>query len=210
VQRPVGERRGTSEAFEAAIEAAAAAPVPSPATPEPPPTVTATEPSPTATDDAAAPAKRRRPAVKAAAVVAAAAVGAGGAWFAPVGGHHAAPTAAKTPALTAAERACVGAWNTSTAEDAADLRVTLGQFAGAAARVSRVKPLPGTLMQANACALAVYDRKNSTQAMFVNGVQGHDGWLDITAYPRAATYGWPATAADGNVVVRTDGTLRER
>ena len=118
--------------------------------------------------------------------------------------------AAAVPALSAPQRACMKQWNITAGGSAAELRVTLGQFEGALARVSRVDPLPGTVMAPDSCALTVYDASSDTHAVFVSGVKDQDGYLDLTSYPRASTYGWPKTARQANVTVRSDGTLRTR
>ena len=109
-----------------------------------------------------------------------------------------------------ADKSCLREWNIATSGDAAQLRVTLGQFSGALARVSRVKPLPGTLMEANSCGLTVYDPATDAHGVFVSGVKDQVGYLDVTAYPRAKQYGRPATDSQANVIIREDGSLRAR
>jgi len=109
-----------------------------------------------------------------------------------------------------ADKSCLREWNIATSRDAAQLRVTLGQFSGALARVSRVKPLPGTLMEANGCGLTVYDPATDAHGVFVSGVKDQVGYLDVTAYPRAKQYGRPATDSQANVIIREDGSLRAR
>ncbi|MEA2123326.1 MAG: hypothetical protein QOI80_108 [Solirubrobacteraceae bacterium] len=111
-------------------------------------------------------------------------------------------------ALSAAGKQCLKEWNTTASAGAAQLRVTLGQFEGALARVGPVDPLPGTVMAAGSCALSVYDPATDTHAIFVSGVQDTVGYLDVTSYPRAKTYGWPKTTRQANVTIRSDGSLR--
>ena len=103
---------------------------------------------------------------------------------------------------------CLRLWNTTDTADAADLRVTVGQFSDAYARVSRVAPLPGTVMQPNSCALTLYQPDTDTHLIAIAGVQDEIGYIDATTYPRAAQLGWPRTARDANVEVQPDGTLR--
>ena len=97
--------------------------------------------------------------------------------------------------------------NTGDTQDAVQLRVTLGQFQGSHARVSRVQPLGGTVMTPNSCAVSVYDPGQDTHAIFVDGVKGEDGYIDVTGYPRASQLGWPKTAAQGNVRIENDGSI---
>jgi hypothetical protein len=211
-------RRGTNEAFRAALESARAtragsgsAPAVEPE-PEPEPEIVATvvEPAPAPEPPAAAEAAPRRGRRKLAGAVAVLAVAGAGAALLATGGASApaGKAAARSAAVAAADLECVKAWNQAESTDAAQLRVTLGQFAGAPARISRVAPLPGTLMQPNACALSVYDPGTGTHAIFVAGVKDQPGYLDVTTYPRAAKYGWPQTARQGNVQIQPDGTLR--
>ncbi len=110
----------------------------------------------------------------------------------------------------AADKTCLKEWNTTASGDAAQLRVTLGQFEGALARVERVALLPGTLMQPDSCGLTVYDPSSDTHAVFVAGVKNQLGYLDVTAYPRSARYGWPRSASEANVTIRPDGSIRAR
>ena len=112
------------------------------------------------------------------------------------------------PALAAAERDCMKEWNTTLGGSMGELRVTLGQFQGALAQVARVKPLPGTVMAADSCALTVYDPASDTRAVFVSGVQDQTGYIDVTSYPRASQYGAPRTKRQANVSIRPDGSLR--
>ena len=93
------------------------------------------------------------------------------------------------------------------AHEAAELRVTLGQFAGAYGRVRRVDPLPGTVMEPGSCALTVQDPDSGSHLVYVAGVQDHEGFLDITSYPRAGDYGWPRSLREANVRIAADGTL---
>ena len=116
--------------------------------------------------------------------------------------------AGKPAALTASERTCMKEWNTTAGGGAAQLRVTLGQFEGALAKVGPVKPLPGTVMAADSCALTVYDPGTDTHATFLAGVKDTVGYQDATSYPRASTYGWPKTAREANVSITADGTIR--
>jgi hypothetical protein len=120
-----------------------------------------------------------------------------------------APNRARTvgPALTAADKECLKVWNTTASTGATQLRVTLGQFEGALARVSQVAPLPGTVMAPDSCALTVYDGATDTHAIFIAGVKDQVGYMDVTSYPRAERYGWPKTASDANVSIRSDGTI---
>jgi hypothetical protein len=103
---------------------------------------------------------------------------------------------------------CLRLWNTTDTAQAADLRVTVGQFDGAYGRISRVDPLPGTLMQPSSCALTLYQPDTDTHLILVAGVKDQIGYVDATTYPRAATLGWPKSAKQSNVRVRPDGTLR--
>lgn len=156
----------------------------------------------------------RRALVGTAAVVVAAA-GAAGATNLMRGGDPASSGARSTPrpapfAGAIADKACLKEWNTTTSGDAAQLRVTLGQFTGALARVRRVSPLPGTLMQPSSCGLTVYDPATDAHAVFVAGVKDQIGYLDVTAYPRASQYGWPATGSQANVIIGADGSLRAK
>jgi hypothetical protein len=102
---------------------------------------------------------------------------------------------------------CVKGWNTGDTQAAVQLRVTLGQFQGAYAAVKRVQPLGGTVMTPDSCALSVYDPGQDTHAIFVDGVKGKDGYIDITGYPRAAQLGWPKTAKGANVAIQKDGSV---
>ena len=104
--------------------------------------------------------------------------------------------------------ACVRQWNQTTTVEAAQLRVTLGQFSGALARVQRVSALGGTLVRDNSCALTVYDPGADTHAIYLAGVQNSDDYMDVTSYPRAEQYGWPTSAKQANVRVRPDGSIR--
>jgi hypothetical protein len=125
--------------------------------------------------------------------------------------HDGRPAGKGTPAfaaISAADKSCLKEWNTTVGGGAAQLRVTLGQFEGALARVGRVSPLPGTIMAPDSCALTVYDPATDTHAVFVAGVKGQDGYLDVTSYPRAKTYGWPQTASRANVTIGPDGSIR--
>ncbi|MEA2169859.1 MAG: hypothetical protein QOF76_3159 [Solirubrobacteraceae bacterium] len=119
------------------------------------------------------------------------------------------PTAAKAkPAVALAAKDCLKLWNTADSAAASSQRITLGQFAGALARVGHVDPLAGTLMQPDSCGLTVYQPGTDTSAVFVAGVKDQVGYLDVTAYPRAAKqYGWPKTPAQANVSIQADGTL---
>jgi hypothetical protein len=63
-------------------------------------------------------------------------------------------------------------------------------------------------MAPNSCALRVYDGATDTHAIFVAGVKDQIGYMDVTSYPRAERYGWPKTAEDANVSIRSDGTIR--
>jgi hypothetical protein len=124
--------------------------------------------------------------------------------------HHdtrAAHRAGDVIAVAEDARPCIQAWNEGDTTDAAQQRVTLGQLAGAYARVRLVDPLPGTTMAPHSCSLAVYDPGTDAHAIFVTGVQDQVGYMDITSYPKAARYGWPASRADANVVIRKDGTI---
>jgi hypothetical protein len=112
------------------------------------------------------------------------------------------------PALTATDKGCLRVWNTTASPSAGQLRVTVGQFEGALARVSQVAPLPGTVMAPNSCALTVYDPATDTHAIFVAGVKDQIGYIDVTSYPRAERYGWPKTTGDANVTIRPDGSIR--
>jgi hypothetical protein len=116
--------------------------------------------------------------------------------------------AAAAPALSDTDKACLRVWNTTASPSAAQLRVTLGQFEGALARVSQVAPLPGTVMAPNSCALTVYDPATDTHAVFVAGVRDQIGYMDVTSYPRAEQYGWPKAQRDANVGIRSDGSIR--
>jgi hypothetical protein len=217
---PEAPRNGGEDSFRAALAAARAErrpappvaqpqPPPAPVVPEPEPVVVA-EPEPEPAAVAAVPVEERAPSRLrvAAGVVAIAAVGAGALVLA-LGGSSdpQAQRAARTSAVAAGDRACLTVWNQGESTDAAPLRVTLGQFAGAPAKVSRVAPLPGTLMQPDSCALTVFDPGTGAHAIFVAGVRDRDGYLDVTSYPRASQYGWPKTRAQGNVTIQPDGTL---
>ena len=103
---------------------------------------------------------------------------------------------------------CLRLWNTTDTAEAADLRVTVGQFSDAYARVSRVDPLPGTVMQPNSCAVTLYQPDTDTHLIALAGVQDEVGYIDATTYPRAAQLGWPRSANEANVQVQPDGTLR--
>ncbi len=154
----------------------------------------------------------RKAAVGAAAVVVAAA-GAAGATNLITGDGRAVgdakPRGSGRPAAVAVDKACLQEWNTSIGGDAAQQRVTLGQFAGAYARMGRVAPLPGTLMDPQSCGLTVYDPSADTNVVFVSGVKDKVGYLDVTGYPRATRqYGWPKSEAQANVTIREDGSLR--
>jgi hypothetical protein len=173
----------------AEAEAAVAAPAPAPASPS----------------------RRRRAVVGAAATLVAAGAGIGGT-LAVLGhgsaqGQREADRAARR-AIPAVDMACVRQWNQTTTVEAAQLRVTLGQFSGALARVQRVAPLGGTLVKDNSCALTVYDPGNDAHAIFLAGVQGSDDFMDVTSYPRATKYGWPKGEAEANVSVEPDGSIR--
>ena len=127
-----------------------------------------------------------------------------------MGGGEEAPDRAPAPsaaAITTADRACLKEWNTTASGTAAELRVTLGQFTGAHARIARVNPLPGTLMAPDSCALTVYDPATDTNAVFVSGVEDQLGYMDVTTYPRAETYGWPKSERQANVSIRADGSI---
>ena len=131
-----------------------------------------------------------------------------------LGGHdtstHRKAAAAGT-ALTSAERGCLKEWNTTASGGAAQLRVTLGQFEGALAKVGPVAPLAGTTMAPDSCALTVYDPGSDTRAVFVSGVKDQVGYLDVTTYPRAVKqYVAPQNARQANVSIRPDGSLRAR
>lgn len=116
--------------------------------------------------------------------------------------------AAGAAAISTADKLCLKEWNTTASGSAAQLRVTLGQFTGAHARVQRVQPLPGTLMGADSCALTVYDPATDTNAVFVSGVQDQIGYIDVTSYPRAGKqYGWPRSEKEANVAIGEDGTI---
>jgi hypothetical protein len=157
--------------------------------------------------------------VTGAAVVAVAAAGAAGATnlingdAAPTKPNRSAtPSAAMVPGTSdtpVLDKECLKLWNTTDSQSAAQLRVTLGQFTGALAQVSRVAPMPGTLMQPNSCGLTVYDPGTDTSAVFVAGVKDQIGYLDVTAYPRAGkTYGFPTSEKQANVTIEPDGTIR--
>ncbi|MEJ7891104.1 MAG: DUF2510 domain-containing protein [Solirubrobacteraceae bacterium] len=109
--------------------------------------------------------------------------------------------------ISTADRTCLKEWNTTASGTAAELRVTLGQFTGAYARVGRVDPLPGTLMAPDSCALTVYDPATDTNAVFVSGVKDQLGYMDVTSYPRAKSYGWPKSERQANVAIREDGAI---
>src|SRR4051794_14490670 len=224
---PEAPRNGGEDSFRAALAAARAArqpapvtePKPPPAAPEPPaPAESQPDPEPVAAEPepgpaavvAPAPVEERAPSRLriAAGVVAIAAVGAGALVLA-LGGSSdpQGKRAARTSAVAAGDRPCLTVWNQGDSTDAAQLRVTLGQFAGAPAKVSRVAPLPGTLMQPSSCALTVFDPGTGAHAIFVAGVRDRDGYLDVTSYPRASQYGWPKTRAQANVAIQPDGTL---
>ena len=115
------------------------------------------------------------------------------------GRRHAAhrKAAAAGTALSVAERSCLKEWNTTASGGAAQLRVTLGQFEGALAKVGRVAPLPGTVMAPDSCALTVYDPGSDTRAVFVSGVKDQVGYLDVTSYPRAVSVRRAAERAPG-------------
>jgi hypothetical protein len=141
------------------------------------------------------------------AVVAVAAAAAGIANIA--GGDGKPSKAAAAPAgLSAPAKRCLKEWNTAATGSAAQLRVTVGQFEGALARVAPVKPLPNTVMAADSCALTVYDPSLDTHAIFVSGVEDTIGYVDVTSYPRASTYGWPKNEGQTNVAIRPDGSIR--
>ncbi len=113
-----------------------------------------------------------------------------------------------TVAISPSDARCLKEWNTTASAEAADLRVTLGQFTGAYARVGRVAPLAGTLMAPDSCALVVHDPATDTDAVFVSGVEDHLGYLDVTSYPRALKqYETPKSAKAANVAIRADGTI---
>ncbi len=164
------------------------------------------------------PKRSRRPGRKTAVGTAAVVVAAAGAASATnlitgdgrvAGESHAA--ASGKPALSAVDNVCLQEWNTSIGGDAAQQRVTLGQFSGAYAHVARVAPLRGTLMDPESCGLTVYDPSADTHAVFVSGVKDHVGYMDVTAYPRAARqYGWPKSQTQANVIIQDDGSLRVR
>jgi hypothetical protein len=190
------------------VDAAVVAPQPEPATePE-----TEAEPEAAAAAPAAEPparGSRRRVAIAgtgAVVVVAAAAAGVTNL----IGGEDTKPgKAAPAPTeLTTAAKRCLKEWNTAASGSAAQLRVTVGQFEGALARVAAVKPLPGTVMAPDSCALSVYDPSTDTHAIFVAGVKDTIGYMDLTAYPRASKYGWPKNARQANVTIRADGSIR--
>jgi hypothetical protein len=107
-----------------------------------------------------------------------------------------------------ADPECLRAWNTTETAGAADLRVTVGQFADSYARVGRVQPLPGTLMQPDSCALTIYQPDTDTHLILIAGVKDQVGYVDATTYPRAAQLGWPRSASESNVTIKPDGTLR--
>jgi hypothetical protein len=115
---------------------------------------------------------------------------------------------AKKTAVAAADPSCVRLWNTTDTRDAADLRVTVGQFEDAYARVKRVDPIPGTIMAANSCALAIFEPGTETHMILVSGVKDKAGYVDATTYPRAVQLGWPTTQSQANVEIQPDGTLR--
>jgi hypothetical protein len=118
--------------------------------------------------------------------------------------------AADKPATAAADPGCVRLWNTTDSKSAADLRVTVGQFEDAYARVKRVDPIPGTIMAPNSCALAIFEPGTETHMILVSGVKDQAGYVDATTYPRAIQLGWPTTQDQANVEIRADGTLRAK
>lgn len=171
------------------------------------------EPEPDPVDEAAAPeaTPRRRRALAGTSAVIAVAATAAMATNVLSGNGDTSPSragAAGGPALPAAERACLKEWNTTASGGAAQLRVTLGQFQGANAKIARVAPLPGTVMAPDSCALTVYDPATDTRAVFVSGVRDQVGYLDVTSYPRAAQYGAPRSADQANVAIKADGSIR--
>ena len=195
---------------EPVVEPAAETEAPTEAAVEAPETETEPEAQPTAEAEAlpAVPGSKlpvpRRALVGSAGVVVAAAAAAGISNLISDDPQPAAPAGA---AISAADRECLKEWNTTVGGSAAQLRVTLGQFSGALAKVQRVAPLPGTLMAADSCALTVYDPGTETNAIFVSGVKDQVGYIDVTSYPRAKRYGWPQSEKEANVTIREDGTI---
>lgn len=184
--------------------------------PQPEPVTTVAPPAPVAlphvppAHPAAAP--RRRYALAGTGAVVAVAAAAALATNLLTGGEDPSPrkAAAVGSALSSAERGCLREWNTTASGGAAQLRVTLGQFQGAYAKVGRVAPLPGTVMAPDSCALTVYDPGTDTRAVFVSGVESQVGYIDVTSYPRASEYGAPRTARQANVAIRPDGSITAR
>jgi Protein of unknown function (DUF2510) len=107
-----------------------------------------------------------------------------------------------------ADRVCLRVWNGTDTADAVNLRRQAGQFNGSYARLVRVAPIPGTLMQPGSCALEAYQPETDTHLIAVAGVKDQLGYLDVTAYPRAASLGWPTSAKQANVRISADGSLR--
>jgi hypothetical protein len=175
----------------------------------PPEPVAAPLPAPPAPPAPAAPSRRRLALAGTGAVVAVAATAAIATNI--LSGDDTPKAAAAAPAgaaLSTAGKECLREWNTTASASASQLRVTLGQFEGAFARIGRVAPLPGTVMAPDSCALSVYDPSTDTHAIFVSGVKDTVGYVDVTAYPRAESYGWPRSLRDANVTIRSDGSIR--
>ena len=201
------------EPLRLAPEPPAPEPAPAPVLPLPsappadplPPAAAAVATPPSAPVPPPAARRRRGPLVAGAAVVAAAGVAAALA----LTGGDAAKDSARHGGRPALDRACLRLWNGTDTPEAGALRDTARQFRGGAfARVVRVAPLPGTLMQPGSCAFEAYDPETDTHMIAVAGVKDQVGYLDVTAYPRASAYGWPTSKSQSNVRVAVDGGLR--
>ena len=83
--------------------------------------------------------------------------------------------AAAGPALSAAERDCMKEWNTTAGRQHGRAARHARPVPGRPAQVARVKPLPGTVMAPDSCALTVYDPASDTRAVFVSGVKDQIG-----------------------------------
>jgi hypothetical protein len=107
-----------------------------------------------------------------------------------------------------ADRECLQVWNGTQTPQAADLRAAVASFEPTHARVARVEPLPGTLMQPGSCALTLYQADTGEHMTLIAGVKDQIGYIDATTYPRAAQLGWPQSKGQANVRVTRQGTIR--
>ncbi len=132
---------------------------------------------------------------------------AGGVTVADELGRPPARVAAAAPVASVAPADCLRSWN-GPANDAARAGAKLG--AGTRVRVARVDALPGTLLRGRPCAVSVTAPGAGTTRVWVDGVEGRAGFLDVSGYPAARRYRAPRGAAAANATVGADGTLAPR